>query len=144
LPWPIGEKAAKLNLTSLESFRASIENVGLADARVAGVITSCERRTSVTGRTFALIGLTDRTGEFELIAFPDALSRIGKLDVGGCVIVQAEGKSKLLDCMPAKYAVLMRAKTIESFDDVCAIIDRGEEDWMHEYLRHPESEWATA
>ncbi|MDA7946612.1 MAG: DNA polymerase III subunit alpha [Hyphomicrobiaceae bacterium] len=67
---------------------------GAAAARVAGVISYRQERTSARGNRFAFIGLSDQTGQFEAIVFSELLSSHTDILVPGApVLVDIEAEA---------------------------------------------------
>ena len=103
-----------LSADPLDGYSSALDRLGVVgsaaieagEARgkvtLAGVVTGCSVRTGRTGRKFAFVQLSDRSGTFEVTVFSDLLADVRQLlETGQILLVEAdirdeEGSRRLL------------------------------------------------
>lgn len=108
----------RLGVESWRDFQKKIED-GQSRGTLAGIVTYRQERKSKSGNSFAFVGFSDATGQFETVVFSDTLSASRHLlEVGAPVLVKIEAE---IDGEQIKT----RLQSIEDLNKVAQTVHKG-------------------
>lgn len=99
---------------------AAMAQKGPTGGTLAGTVTYRQERKARSGNRFAFVGLSDRTGQYEAIAFSELLAQARELlEPGKAVLVKVEAEPDGED------AVRIRLLSVESLDAAAMRVQKG-------------------
>ncbi len=108
---PLDDYLTDLKRAGVVTFAELLKRNSTAE-KVAGTVTSRQERKSKKGNPFAFLGLSDPTGQFELVVFSETLNQARQLmEPGNAVVVGVEIER-------TGEEVKLRAQSVRSVDDV--------------------------
>ncbi|MBC7103007.1 MAG: DNA polymerase III subunit alpha, partial [Parvibaculum sp.] len=113
---PLDDYQTDLKRAGVVTFAELLKRNTTAE-KVAGTVTARQERKSRKGNPFAFLGLSDPTGQFELVVFSEVLNQARQLmEPGNAVVVSVEIER-------IGEEVKLRAQSVRSVDD--AVKDTG-------------------
>jgi DNA polymerase-3 subunit alpha len=113
---PLDDYRAELQRAGVVTYAELLKRTNSAE-KIAGTVTARQERKSKKGNPFAFLGLSDPTGQFELVVFSEVLNSARELMQPGNAVVVA------VEIDRTGEEVKLRAQSIRSVDD--AIKDTG-------------------
>ena len=108
---PLDDYRAELQRAGVVTYAEMLKRTNTAE-KIAGTVTARQERKSKKGNPFAFLGLSDPTGQFELVVFSEVLNSSRDLmQPGNAVVVSVE-----IDRTGEE--VKLRAQSVRSVDDV--------------------------
>ena len=130
LLWMLSELFERLKVRTWTDFERLVKEFGASAGKLAGTISSRNDRRTRKGTPMAIVGLSDATGSFEVIAFSEQITQFSDvLQAGKSVILTVEADERpdgiglrLIGAEPIERAAERVGKELRIFVDAASCL----------------------